>query len=133
MPAFLGVDFEAVAAKTTSVITAIPMLPWEVIGFHVLVITFLSNIGKLIPLFFYKKRKVFERLAVSVGMFTRGEVGAGVIFIAIGYNIGGPLVVISILTMALNLLFTGFFVVLVKELTRRSIADLHKHAAIEHA
>lgn len=127
MPAFLGIDYHDLAQKTTSIITTIPMLPWETIGFHVLVITLLSNVGKLIPLFFYRKRKIFERLAVSVGMFTRGEVGAGVIFIAIGYNIGGPLVVISVLTMALNLLFTGFFVVFVKELTRRSIDNLHQH------
>lgn len=127
MPAFIGVDFDAVAQKTTSIISSIPMLPWEIIGFHVLVITILSNVGKLVPLFFYRNRKIFERLAVSVGMFTRGEVGAGVIFIAIGYNIGGPMVVISVLTMALNLIFTGFFVVFVRNLTQRSIIDLHKH------
>ncbi len=127
MPAFLGVDFNAVAQTTNSIISNIPMLPWEIIGFHVMVITILSNVGKMIPMFFYKKRKIFERLAVSVGMFTRGEVGAGVIFIAIGYNIGGPMVVISVLTMALNLVLTGFFVVFVRNLTQRSIMDLHKH------
>ena len=127
MPAFLGVDFTNVAQEAQTVISSIPMLPWEIIGFHVFVITILTNVGKLVPLFFYKKRKIFERLAVSVGMFTRGEVGAGVIFIAIGYNIGGPMVVISVLTMAVNLVLTGFFVVFVRELTRRSIADLHRH------
>lgn len=123
MPAFLGVDFEAVAQATTSVISQIPMLPWEVIAYHVFVVTILSNIGKLAPLFFYKKRKITERLAVSIGMFTRGEVGAGVIFIAIGYNIGGPMVVISVLAMALNLVLTGLFVVLVRNLTKRAVID----------
>lgn len=47
-------------------------------------------------------------------MFTRGEVGAGVIFIAIGYNLGGPALVISVLTLVLNLILTGIFVVWVK-------------------
>ena len=37
---------------------------------------------------FYRDRKLSERLALSIGMFTRGEVGAGIIFIALGYNLG---------------------------------------------
>ena len=41
-------------------------------------------------MFFYRDRKLSERLALSIGMFTRGEVGAGIIFIALGYNLGGP-------------------------------------------
>ena len=44
-----------------------------------LAVSVLSNLGKLVPLFFYRDRKVSERLALSIGMFTRGEVGAGVI------------------------------------------------------
>ncbi|MDO5522527.1 MAG: sodium:proton antiporter [Bacteroidia bacterium] len=127
MPAFLGVDFDAIAQSTTSVISRIPMLPWGVIMYHVFVVTVLSNLGKLAPLFFYRKRRITERLAVSIGMFTRGEVGAGVIFIAIGYNIGGPMVVVSVLAMALNLVLTGFFVVFVRYLTKRAIVDSHKH------
>ena len=49
-------------------------------------------------------------------MFTRGEVGAGVIFIALGYNLGGPALIISVLTLALNLVLTGVFVLWVKKL-----------------
>ena len=37
-------------------------------------------------------------------MFTRGEVGAGVIFIALGYSLGGPALIISVLTLVLNLI-----------------------------
>ena len=83
----------------------------------------LSNIGKLFPVFFYRDRKFSERLALSIGMFTRGEVGAGIIFIALGYNLGGPALVISVLTLVLNLILTGIFVLWVKNLALRSYAD----------
>jgi uncharacterized membrane protein len=70
-------------------------------------VSVLSNLGKLVPLFFYRDRKVSERLALSISMFTRGEVGAGVIFIALGYSLGGPALIISVLTLVLNLILTG--------------------------
>ena len=67
-----------------------------------------------------RDRLFSERLALSIGMFTRGEVGAGVIFIALGYSLGGPALLISVLTIVLNLILTGFFVVWVKKLALRS-------------
>lgn len=70
--------------------------------------------GQTFPDVFYRDRKLSERLALSIGMFTRGEVGAGVIFIALGYSLGGPALVISVLTLVLNLVLTGIFVVWVK-------------------
>ena len=73
--------------------------------------------------FFYRDRKLSERLALSIGMFTRGEVGAGIIFIALGYNLGGPALVISVLTLVLNLILTGIFVLWVKKLALRSYTD----------
>ncbi len=120
MPLFIGVDFTAQASLSTSIITQIPMPHWSVIAVHVLIVTIISNIGKLFPLIFYRDRKVTERLAVSIGMFTRGEVGAGVLFIAIGYQIGGVLLVVSVLAMCLNLLLTGFFISYAKSLTIKS-------------
>ena len=69
---------------------------------------------------FYRDRKLSERLALSIGMFTRGEVGAGIIFIGISYNLGGPVLVISVLTLVLNLILTGVFVVWVKRLAMMS-------------
>ena len=72
----------------------------------------------LFPLFFYRERRKRERLALSIGMFTRGEVGAGIIFIALGYNLGGPALMISVLTIVFNLILTGIFVVWVEKLTR---------------
>ena len=85
-----------------------------------LIVSLLSNLGKLFPVFFYRDRKLSERLALSIGMFTRGEVGAGVIFIALGYNLGGPVLIVSVLTIVLNLILTGGFVVWVKKLALKS-------------
>lgn len=126
MPLFLGVDFSSFAANSSSVISQLPMLPWGLVLFHVFMVTIISNIGKLFPLFFYKDRRIAERLAVSVGMFTRGEVGAGVLFIAIGYNIGGILLVISVLAMCLNLLLTGIFIGFAKKLTLTTSQELQR-------
>ncbi len=113
-------DGGASSADSGSVIAEVPMMSWGEIGFHVVMVSILSNLGKLVPIFFYRDRKFSERLAVSVGMFTRGEVGAGVIFIAIGYNLGGNALVISALTLVLNLILTGGFVLWVQRLALKS-------------
>lgn len=118
MPVFVGMDLTDQGAEAATVTGAQPMMAWPVLILHVVVVSFLSNIGKLFPLFFYRDRLKRERLALSIGMFTRGEVGAGVIFIALGYNLGGPALVISVLTIVLNLILTGIFVVWVERLTR---------------
>lgn len=109
-----------VGESSDSIIATVPMMSgWE-IAFHVVVVTILSNLGKLAPMFFYRDRSLTERFALSVGMFTRGEVGAGVIFIALGYNIGGPILLISVLTLVLNLILTIGFVYVVKHLALKS-------------
>ena len=120
MPHFIGVNFAETHAGTHSVTGSQEMMSWGMIALHVLIVSLLSNIGKLFPVFFYRDRKFSERLALSIGMFTRGEVGAGVIFIALGYNLGGPALVISVLTIVLNLILTGIFVLWVKKLALRS-------------
>ncbi len=124
MPLFVGVDFNSDAASSASIISQIPMPHWSIIAMHVFIVTIISNVGKLFPLFFYRDRKVAERLAVSIGMFTRGEVGAGVLFIAIGYQIGGALLVVSVLAMCLNLLLTGIFIGYSKKLTLVSSREI---------
>ena len=123
MPHFIGVDFAETQAGEYSVTGSQEMMPWGVIIFHVLIVSLLSNIGKLFPVFFYRDRKFSERLALSIGLFTRGEVGAGVIFIALGYNLGGPALLISVLTIVLNLILTGIFVLWVKKLALRSYVE----------
>ena len=113
-PLFIGVDFGAAAGEC--MIGNVGNMTWGEIAIHVLVATALSNIGKLLPIFFYRDRSIKERLALSIGMFTRGEVGAGIVFIALGYGLGGPLLAISLLTILTNLILTGFFVIIVKKL-----------------
>ena len=99
-----------------SIMASQPMPSWGVIALHVVVVSILSNIGKLVPMLFYRNHSIKERLALSIGMFTRGEVGAGVILIALGYSIGGAALLISVLTLVLNLVLTGVFVLIVKRL-----------------
>ena len=123
IPLFIGVNYEALGSLTSSVINKIPMPSWNVIAIHVIIVTLISNIGKLFPLLFYRDRSLSERLAVSVGMFTRGEVGAGVLFIAIGYHLGGVLLVVSVLAMSLNLLLTGLFISYTKRLAMASTEE----------
>ena len=120
MPHFLGVDFAGTQEGTYSVTGSQEMMSWGMIALHVLIVSLLSNVGKLFPVFFYRDRKFSERLALSIGMFTRGEVGAGVIFIALGYNLGGPALVNSVITLVLNLILTCIFFIWVKKLALRS-------------
>lgn len=118
-PQFMGIDHAARAVEASGVIASQPMPSWGVLFGHVLVVTFLSNFGKMFPLFFYRDRQIQERLALSIGMFTRGEVGAGIIVIALGYNLGGPFLIISVFSLVLNLLLTGVFVYWVKLLAQK--------------
>ena len=123
MPRFLGVDFAEASVGQHSVTGSQEMMSWGMIALHVLIVSLLSNVGKLFPVFFYRDRRFSERLALSIGMFTRGEVGAGVIFIALGYSLGGPALIISVLTIVLNLILTGIFVLWVKKLALQSYKE----------
>jgi hypothetical protein len=122
MPYFGSIEIGACSETAATVFGSQPIPPWKTIAVHVLFVTLLANSGKLVPLFFYRDRLLEERIAVSVGMFIRGEVGAGVIFIAIGYNIGGAALIISVLTLVLNLILTGFFIAIVKNMSLRASA-----------
>ena len=91
---------------------------------HVLFITLLANLGKMFPLFVYKKESTWrERLAICIGMWPRGEVGAGVLIISLSYGIGGLMVTVAMLSLALNLLLTGVFIVFVKKLLSNKVAN----------
>lgn len=111
----------AVGAKATlgTITSSQPAMSWGMIGLHVLVVTFLSNLGKMFPAFCYRKEAHWkERMALAIGMWPRGEVGAGVLVVSISYGIGGPVVTIAMLSLALNLLLTGLFILVVKKLLR---------------
>ncbi len=96
-----------------------PTMGWSMITLHVIIVTLISNLGKMFPALCYQREAHWrERLAVSIGMWPRGEVGAGVLVISLSYGIGGPIVTIAMLSLALNLLLTGFFIYLAKRLTK---------------
>lgn len=114
-PLFVG-DLHNIS-ETSSITASQPMFEWGTIIWHVIIVTLLSNIGKMIPVLFYRDKNILERLALSIGMFTRGEVGAGIIIIALGYNLGGPILIIALLSLVLNLVLTGGFVMIVKKIS----------------
>ena len=88
--------------------------------FHTLMITIISNIGKMFACLCYKKEATFkERVAVSIAMFPRGEVGAGILAMSVGYGMVGPFINVAFLSLAANLLLTGFFIYLVKLLLKK--------------
>lgn len=91
---------------------------WIVI-LHVLLITFLSNLGKLYPSLCYKKEaSLRERIALGVAMFPRGEVGAGILLLTTTYGLSAEAVGVAELSLALNLLLTGVFIWMVMLLLR---------------
>jgi hypothetical protein len=71
----------------------------------------------MFPLFCYRREATWrERLAISIGMFPRGEVGAGVLVISLSYGLAGPALTVAVLSLAFNLLCTGIFIWCVKQL-----------------
>ena len=106
------------AGRFVATVTASqPKLGWGMIMLHVLMVTLLSNIGKMFPAFCYRREAHWRhRLALAIGMWPRGEVGAGVLVLSLSYGIGGPIVTVAMLSLTLNLVLTGGFIVIVKKL-----------------
>ena len=52
-------------------------------------------------------------------MWPRGEVGAGVLVLSLSYGIGGTIVTVVMLSLALNLALTGVFILVVRKLIDR--------------
>lgn len=93
-----------------------------VVCLHVILLTILINVGKCFPSLCYRKEaSLKERIALSVAMFPRGEVGAGVLLIAMGNGIKGLPVTLAVLSLALNLLLTGVFISVVMWLIKEKI------------
>jgi Kef-type K+ transport system membrane component KefB len=106
------------AAVVDSIAAAQPMPGWGVITVHVLAVTALANAGKLFPSLCYRREASWrERLALAIGLWPRGEVGAGVLVVSLDLGIGGPIVTVALLSLLLNLVLTGVFVWFVKSLT----------------
>jgi len=107
------------AGKQIGRITASqPVISWQLITLHVVLITLISNVGKMFPALCSRREAPWrQRLALSIGMWPRGEVGAGVLVIALSYGIGGPVVTVAMLSLVLNLSLTGLFIYFVRRLT----------------
>ena len=87
---------------------------WIFIIVHVLMLTFLANLGKMYPAFCYKKEaSLRERWALSIAMWPRGEVGAGILILSMKYSIAPIVLELAQLSLALNLALTGAFIYLV--------------------
>ncbi len=118
MPAIFQKGIVGTEAETLS--ASQPMPGWGVIALHVVAITLLGNLGKMFPVFCYRKEaSLRERLAVAISMWPRGEVGAGVLIVSMSYGIGGPILTTALLSLALNISLTGFFILLVRKLLLR--------------
>ena len=114
MPALSGAAGTAVGDGPTA---SQPPMAWSTILLHVLAVSVIANLGKMFPLFVYRDEASWrERLAVCVAMWPRGEVGAGVLILALGYGIGGPVVTVAVLSLALNLALSGLFILAVRRL-----------------
>jgi len=93
-----------------------------IVVLHVIALTILINLGKCFPSLCYRKEATIkQRVALSVAMFPRGEVGAGVLLIAMGHGITGFPVTMAVLSLALNLLLTGVFISIVLWLVKDKI------------
>lgn len=94
-------------------------LPVWVLGVHVLILTILSNLGKMFPSLCYRNEaSLRERIALSVAMFPRGEVGAGVLLLAIHYDLDRWTITVGGLSLMLNLLLTGVFILVIFRLIK---------------
>lgn len=110
-------QFDGAAPQDLASKNAMP--GWGVLILHVIAITVISNLGKMFPVFCYRQEATWrERLAVSIGMWPRGEVGAGVLLVSLAYGVSGPTVAIAALSLAVNLALTGVFILAVKRLIR---------------
>merc|ERR1719247_2864121 len=88
---------------------------------HIAAVTVLMILGKMFPLFCYRDEADWRtRLALSLGMCPRGEVGAGIIVISIEAGITGPAIELAVVCLVINLVLSGAFVTWTKQLARMS-------------
>jgi hypothetical protein len=113
------------------------------VALHVALLTFLMNVGKCVPLLTYRdEASVKERIALSLGLFPRGEVGIGVLLVSLEIfhqtgSLRAPGITESIslggLSLALNLCLTGLFILGVMKLlnSAEKTAPVRSHARVD--
>jgi hypothetical protein len=85
---------------------------------HILVVSVLMTLGKMFPVCCYRNEAGWRtRLALSLGMCPRGEVGAGVIVISIAMGISGPAITIAVMALTINLVMSSGFIAAVVKLS----------------
>jgi Kef-type K+ transport system membrane component KefB len=88
---------------------------------HIFAVTVLMVLGKMFPCVCYQDEADWlTRLALSLGMCPRGEVGAGIIVISIEAGIKGPAIELAVVCLVINLVLSGAFVTWTKQLARTS-------------
>jgi len=119
MPPIVGAGETGKSILVDAITARQPMPGLGLIALHVAAVTLVANLGKMFPALVYRNEAHWrERLGVAIGMWPRGEVGAGVVVISIGYGVGGPTVTVAVMSLAVNLLLTGVFIWMVKRLIR---------------
>jgi Kef-type K+ transport system membrane component KefB len=117
LPPLFAEAMPATPPSPATLSAAQPMSSWGMMAWHVLVVTGLANLGKMFPAVCYRREAHWkERLALAIGMWPRGEVGAGVLVLSLSYGLGGPMITVAMLSLAFNLVLTGVFILLVKKL-----------------
>ncbi|CAK9050559.1 Uncharacterized protein SCF082_LOCUS27859 [Durusdinium trenchii] len=107
MPSLFSVQGHLTAAQT---------------AWHVFVVSILMIVGKMMLLFCYRdEADLRTRLALSLGMCPRGEVGAGVIAISLGLGMQGPAVAVAVLSLAANLVLSTGFIMAIDRLMRKQL------------
>eukprot|EP00747_Dinoflagellata_sp_TGD_P166863 gnl/TRDRNA2_/TRDRNA2_190332_c0_seq1.p1 gnl/TRDRNA2_/TRDRNA2_190332_c0~~gnl/TRDRNA2_/TRDRNA2_190332_c0_seq1.p1 ORF type:complete len:660 (+),score=74.06 gnl/TRDRNA2_/TRDRNA2_190332_c0_seq1:212-1981(+) len=89
--------------------------------FHVVMVSILMIVGKMFPVFCYRDEADLKgRTALCLGMCPRGEVGASIIVISLQLGISGPSIIIAMCALGGNLVMSGVFIMLVKQLLREA-------------
>lgn len=87
---------------------------------HTLILTQVANLGKAVSCLFYSDEASWkQRIALAVSMLPRGEVGAGVLILASSVGIREAPAAVAILSLALNLILTGFFTQIICKLSKK--------------
>jgi len=91
---------------------------------HTFVVSVLMVAGKMLPTACYRREvDLRTRFALSLGMCPRGEVGAGVIVISLNLGMQGASVTVAVLSLAVNLMLSSVFIMMVKRLLCQPMAS----------
>jgi len=83
-------DSQFTTGNSSEILAAGQFPGWGMIAVHVMVITLLSNIGKCFRALLPERSHPEGAARTSIGMFPRGEVGAGMLVLSLSYGIAGP-------------------------------------------